>query len=187
MRRKDRNWQVTVGNLDTDSVVVRAKTYGAACYRAFKALKLKGKPETDYDTGGFKGVSVALVALMLALMSTQAADAQLICKNGQCRLAQPGPIRRAIFAPQARIVRTPTLASSAPPSTCSDCTAAAPEHSIVYGRRPFGYSRWYPGKLVLRATVRVGRGVARVAVAPLRFTAKAIRRGHARRAARHCW
>jgi hypothetical protein len=57
-RPPKRPWIVYVGLL---SVPVVARTFGAACRRAFKGL-IRGEiisrqPQTDYESGGWKGVS----------------------------------------------------------------------------------------------------------------------------------
>lgn len=52
--RKMRDWVVTVGKR---SVTVSSKTYGGACHKAFKTLKLKSKPKTNIHTGGYEGVT----------------------------------------------------------------------------------------------------------------------------------
>lgn len=60
MRRKKRDWFVTVG---THKVAVKARSYGNACRLVFRSLirsgTLKRQPKTVED-GLFEGVSVEL-------------------------------------------------------------------------------------------------------------------------------
>lgn len=60
MKRKNRTWAVSYGpKWKPETVVVTAKTYGAACRRAFKLLGVN--PATDLN-GGWEKTSAEVIA-----------------------------------------------------------------------------------------------------------------------------
>ena len=65
MKAHKRNWMVTVGHAQA-AWKFQARTPGAAARKAFRVLidigSMNRQPQTDHETGGWKGVSVVPVA-----------------------------------------------------------------------------------------------------------------------------
>lgn len=81
MKCKTRRWQI---DWQFHRLVVSAKTYGAACRTAFREWfrkrMMRRQPASDCESGGFVGVAVTLLPLLILFCSI--VQAQQIVESG---------------------------------------------------------------------------------------------------------